>query len=136
MAREDERSWALPEAQQRIRKGWEALRDLHYEATQLDLLASRAVRQAARDLVAAHDKEMNRLTFPPRPDTNENAAWRASQGVIGDLEVTLVQRARVDFGSSSVQPTEQPRGIIGKLGARAEDRSLLGKFFAPTRARD
>lgn len=136
MARQDARSWAPPEAQQRIRKGWEALRDLHYEATHLDLLASGAVRQAARDLVVAHDKEMNRLTFPPRPDTDENAARRASQGVIGELEVALVERAREDLGVSSVRPAEKPRSLIGKLGARQENRGLLGRFFALTRARE
>lgn len=124
VARQDARSWALPEAQQRIRKGWEALRDLHYEATQLDLLANHAVRQAARELVAAHDKEMNRLTFPPRPDTSENAARRASQGAIGELEVTLVERARVDLGLSSAQPTGKPRSLIGQHGARQKEGSL------------
>ena len=106
--------------QQRVNNGWQALRNLRYEVAQLDLLASPTVRQAARDLVAAHEQEMTRLAFPVNPAMDENAARLASHAKIGKLEEALVERTRTDLGLAPAGSSAQPRsrGLVGGLLAR------------------
>ena len=108
------------DVQKRVNRGWQALRNLRYEVAQLDLLASHTVRQAARDLVAAHEQEVRRLAFPPNPATDENAARLASHAKIGKLEEALVERTRTDLGLAPVGslPYAKPRGLLGMLLAR------------------
>ena len=48
-------------------KGRQLLHDLRYEVAQLDLLASRTLRQVAQDLVSAHESETSRLLLLAKP---------------------------------------------------------------------
>jgi len=109
------------DVQKRVNRGWQALRNLRYEVAQLDLLASPAVRQAARDLVTVHEQEMTRLAFPPNPATDENAARLASHAKIGKLEEALVERTRTDLGLA-------PAGILAQPKPRNLLRTLLARY--------
>ena len=79
-------------------KGRELLHDLRYEVAQLDLLASWAVRQVARDLFAAHVKEMERLVLTAEPGQGDSEGRQAAQVKIQELQSALVERARTDLG--------------------------------------
>lgn len=95
-------------------KGVQLMHDLRYEVAQLDLLASRTVRQVARDLVAAHETEMERLVLTAEPGQSDSEGRRATQVKIEGLQSALVERARTDLG----------------LGLRVPPRSLLGQLLA------
>ena len=100
-------------------KGRQLLHDLRYEVAQLDLLASRAVRQVTRDLVAAHETEPTRLVTLAKPGQDDFKGRRAAQVRIEELQGALVERARADLG----------------LGLRVPPGSLLGQFLAARRYR-
>jgi hypothetical protein len=79
-------------------KGRELLHDLRYEVAQLDLLASRAVRQVAGDLVKAHERELTRLLLSAKPGEDDSEGRIATQAKIQGLQGALVERARTDLG--------------------------------------
>lgn len=123
------------DADEHMQRGIQLLGELRYQVAELDLLASRAVRRAASDLADAHHAEMDRL-FLTAPGADDKDGRRATPAKIRELEAVLVEWARVDLGLSTAQPGPPPRSLIGKLLARHENNSLLGRIFALTRARE
>lgn len=95
------------------RKGRQLLHDLRFEIAQLDLLASRTVRQAARDLEMAHEKEVSRL-LAAKPGQDGYEGRQAARVKLQELQSALLEGARTDLG----------------LGLQAPPRSLLGKLLA------
>jgi hypothetical protein len=95
-------------------KGWQLLHDLRYEVAQLDLLASRAVRQAARDLAAAHEQEASRLVLTAEPGQDDYEGRQAAKDKIEELQSALTEKTRADLG----------------LGVRVPPGSLLGQMLA------
>ncbi len=93
-------------------KGWQLLHDLRYEVAQLDLLASGTVRQAAGDLVAAHEGETSRLMLLVKPGKDDYEGRRAIQDKIHELQSALVESTRTDLGLGLPVP---PRSLLGKL---------------------
>jgi hypothetical protein len=96
-------------------KGRELLRDLRNEVAQLDFLASRAVRQVARDLVEAHQREMSRLVTKAQSRQNPFEVTLAAQDRIKELQSALMERSRTDLGLD--------------LGVRVPPGSLLGQML-------
>jgi hypothetical protein len=97
------------------REGNKLAKDLQYEVAQLDLLASRALRQAALSLMSAHQNESLRV-MPYKPRKDFEARQRATKS-LGKLEAGLVEATRADLGlgpSGSV-PVPRPRSLLGKL---------------------
>src|SRR5260370_2535136 len=64
--------------------GRQLLRDLRFEVAQLDLLASRTVRQLARDLVETPETETSRLPLMAKPGQDDYEGTEATQGKIED----------------------------------------------------
>jgi hypothetical protein len=95
--RMDTTPWVGSETQQKMTKDLQLLHDLRYEVAQLDLLASRPVREAARELVMAHDKEALRLVLTTLGE-DDSEDRRDSQVKIKALEEGLVERTRADLG--------------------------------------
>lgn len=94
-------------------KGWQLMHDLRFEVAQLDLLASRAVRQAARDLAAAHEGEASRLVLTAEPGQGDSEGRRAAKDKIEKLQGALVESTRADLG----------------LGLRVPPGSLLAEIL-------
>jgi hypothetical protein len=109
-------AWAGSKAQQHALKGLDLLHDLTYETAQLDLLASDYVRQAARALVVAHQKEAGRLVGL-KPGQDDDDARRTNQVKIEELNTALVERTRADFGLGSSQQVP-PNSILGRTPGR------------------
>lgn len=99
--------------------GRQSLADLRYEVAQLDLLASSAVREAACELVAAHQKETTRLVLLEAGEEDFDARQRFHVQV-QKLEATLVEQARTDLGlgPGGTLPVPRPRSLIGLVLAR------------------
>ncbi len=95
-------------------KGVQLLHDLRYEVAQLDLLAGRAVRQVARDLVAAHEREMERLVLTAEPGKATPKAGERPRSRSKSCKVPLWREVRTDLG----------------LGLRVPPGSLLGRHLA------
>ena len=73
--------------------------DLRYEAAQLDLLASDAVRLAVRGLIAKHEEQidsMGSFLLLPRKERGESQGMWEKE--IGRLEALLVEKTREDLG--------------------------------------
>ena len=99
------------------REGSNLIRDLQYQVAELDLLASSALRQAALDLVSAHQTESLRV-YPAKPRKDFEARQRSGDG-LRKLEAELVEAARADLGlgpSGSV-PVPKPRSLLGLVQA-------------------
>ena len=79
-------------------KGRQLLLDLRYEIAQLDLLASRTVRQAAGDLFEAHQAEATRLLVTAMPGQDDSESREAAQVKIEVLQDALMERTRADLG--------------------------------------
>jgi hypothetical protein len=128
--------WLGSVADQHRKKGVQLMRDLQYEVAQLDLLASRAVRQAAWRLVRTHEEPMVGLLGKAGEDNYQ--VRMASDFETMDMEAKLVELTRVDLGLRSVSTLSapHPRSLLGKLLAREENNSLLGRLFGLTRARE
>ena len=107
--------WNGSAADEHWLKGRQAVADLRYEVAQLDLLASRSVREVAYQLIAAHEKEATRLVLlkPGEDDFERRSQERDT--IIG-LQRVLVERARTDLGLD--RPAPPPRSLLGKLLAR------------------
>jgi hypothetical protein len=95
--------------------GRQLLRDLRFEIAQLDLLASRTVRQAASALEMAHDKERRRLLLQARPGQGDYEGRRTARVKIKELQSALLEGARTDLG-------------LG-LGMQVPPRSLLARLL-------
>jgi hypothetical protein len=93
--------------------GLQLLRDLRYEVAQLDLLASRAVRQLAGDLLDAHQAEATRLLITVKPGQDDSGNSEAVRAKIEELQSALVEGARADLGLGL--PVPPPQGLLGKL---------------------
>ena len=104
------RNWVDPH----WHKGRQLLHDLRFEIAQLDLLASRTVRQAARGLEMAHEKEVTRLLLA-KPGEDGFEGRQAAQVKIEKLQSALLEGARADLG-------------LG-LGVQVAPRSLLAKLL-------
>lgn len=108
-------AWKGSKAQQHWRKGRQATRDLRYEVAQLDLLASRSVREVANELVKVHEKEGAWLPLLKPGEDDYERRVRKRETII-DLQRVLVERARTDLGLD--RPAPPPRSLLGKLLAR------------------
>jgi hypothetical protein len=121
-------AWAGSNAQEQWRKGAQLIVDLRFEVAQLDLLASRPVRQAAGELVRAHAMEAARLRDDERlaapikeaarrSGQDDSEGRRASQVRIGELQSALVEVTRADLG---LGPGFQvpPRSLLAQLLGR------------------
>lgn len=93
-------------------KGHQLLHDLFYEVAQLDLLASPPVRQVARDLFQAHEKEEFRLALQVKPGQDDSEGRVAVQVKIQELQSILVEKVRADLGLGLPVP---PRSLLGKI---------------------
>ena len=88
------------EAGQHLMKGVRLLDDLRYEVAQLELLASQPVRQAAGELVIAHEKEVARIMVA-KSGRNDPQARSAFRNKIRKLHEALVESTRTDLGLGS-----------------------------------
>lgn len=95
-------------------KGLQILDELRFQVSQLDLLASGPVREAAGDLFKAHLSERGRLILKARPGQDDFPGRQAAHVKFEELHEALVGRVRADLG----------------LGLPAQPRSLLGKLLA------
>jgi hypothetical protein len=93
-------------------KGRQLLHDLRYEVAQLDLLASRTLRQIAQDLVSAHESETSRLLLLAKPGQDDYEGRQANQVKIKELQSSLVKSTRTDLG---LDLPMAPRSLVGKL---------------------
>jgi hypothetical protein len=104
-------------------QGWKLLTDLRYEAAQLDLLASRPVREAVGELIATHQREATRLVavIAARDRSGEWERRIASQAKIKALGKVLVERTRADLGlGPGIQVP--PRSLLAKLLGRYQEQ--------------
>jgi hypothetical protein len=96
-AMSEDEDWAGSEASQHWEKGWRLMMDLRYEVAQLDLLASRPVRKAARELVGAHVDEGSRYV-DAQSGQDDDEGWGANLVKIEELQDELVEITRADLG--------------------------------------
>ena len=78
----------------------------------MDLLASPTVRQVARDLFQAHEKEDFRLALQVKPGQDDSEGRVAAQAKIQELQSSLVEKVRADLGLGLPVP---PRSLLGKI---------------------
>ena len=97
-----EPAWVDSEEYENIQKAMKLTSDLRYEVAQLDLLASPTVREVARALFSAHDKEALRLVLLKAAQGDFDGR-RAAEVKIQELEKALVARTRTDLGLDSWQ---------------------------------
>ena len=88
-------------------QGRQLVHDLRYEVAQLDLLASGPVRQAALDLVKAHEKETTRLLVMAKPGQSDYEDRLAAKVKIEELQGALVESTRIDLGLGPASPARQ-----------------------------
>jgi hypothetical protein len=112
-------AWAGSKGLQHIEECLQLVLDLRYEVAQLDLLASRPVRQAAGELVAAHEKEGLRLVVTKRGQ-EDYPPRQANYDKLGKLQGAFVERTRTDLGLGPSLPVP-PRSLLGKILARDQD---------------
>lgn len=93
-------------------KGRQHLDELRFEAAQLDLLASRTMREVASSIVTEHQKETGRLIMRVKSGQKDFEGRRAAHAKIGELHKTLVESARADLGLDQSAPH---RSLLGKL---------------------
>lgn len=95
------------------KKGSELLDDLRFELAQLDLLASRPVRDAADELWGAHEMERTRLMLiVPMQPGEERERRRAAQIEIQKLEIALLEGTRADLGLGPAKPNKSLLGML------------------------
>jgi hypothetical protein len=102
------RTWVDPD----WHKGRQLLHDLRFETAQLDLLASRTVRQAARGLEMAHDKELTRLLLLAKPA--RVPGFRAPYPQVAAIFRKYLQLGQLSAcGGRTDEPHELPTEIAG-----------------------
>ncbi len=77
----------------------------------MDLLASRTVRQLARDLVETPETETSRLPLMAKPGQDDYEGTEATRVKIEELRA-LVEGTRTDLGLGLPVP---PGSLLGKL---------------------
>jgi hypothetical protein len=112
-------AWAGSKGLQHFDECTHLLLDLRYEVAQLDLLASRPVRQAAGELVDAHQNEALRLSITTRGE-EDYPPRQANYDKLGKLQGALVERTRADLGLGPSLKVP-PRSLLGKILARDQD---------------
>jgi hypothetical protein len=121
------KDWHDSEAHEHWRKGNQTTSDLAFEVAQLDLLASRPVREAADQLLHTHQVEAYRLA--DNIDNQETPPVRGPDYTyIREAREQLIDTARADLGLAPLIASRKPRrSLIGKLLALGRDPEFTGR---------
>jgi hypothetical protein len=119
--------WHDSEAHERWRQGDQITRDLAFEVAQLDLLASRPVREAADQLLFTHQVEGSQLA--ESIGNHETPPVRGPHHIyITEAREQLIDAARADLGLGPLVASRMPaRSLIGKLLSLGRDRALADR---------